>query len=143
MMCFRSTTEYYCKKDIDIYNLYPRLSSISCTDSHGRIVMINNTNTNSSPKPSAKIKEREKVYNEIESQISTVNESCKSIKEEIGVERKNEGCSFLKHFFLPRVNPTFTDDLLDCIGNFKLKRECVTNNKTWHTVQEIIISRLD
>ena len=49
----------------------------------------------------------------------------------------------IKNYFLSRVNSTFSEDLVECIANFKLTRECVTNNKTWHTVQEIVISRLD
>eukprot|EP00111_Clytia_hemisphaerica_P006377 TCONS_00018489-protein len=45
-------------------------------------------------------------------------------------------------YFLPRVNSTFIDDLLQCVSEFKVTKESLTNSKTWHTVHEIVITRM-
>ena len=45
-------------------------------------------------------------------------------------------------YFLPRVNSTFTEDLLQCVTEFKVTKESLTNSKTWHTVHEIVIIRM-
>ena len=144
-MCFRSTTEYYCKQDMDIYQLYPRLSTLSHTDSQGKITVINNTQLPS--KSSSGIEESKENGNSelhmfAEPQMGKVGEHSENIK--CGIrEIAKKSCSTVKDYFLPRVNSSFTLDLLACVEHFKLTRECVTNNKTWHTVQELVISRLD
>ena len=143
-MCFRSTTEYYCRQDMDIYQLYPRLSTLPHTDSQGKVTVINNTKLTS--KSSSGIEETKENGNSelhifADSQVGKIGENSENIKSEIR-EKAKKSCSTVKDYFLPRVNSSFTLDLLACVEHFKLTRECVTNNKTWHTVQELVISRL-
>uniref|UniRef100_A0A7M6DPG1 Uncharacterized protein n=2 Tax=Clytia hemisphaerica TaxID=252671 RepID=A0A7M6DPG1_9CNID len=42
-ICFRSTTEYFCKPDDDIFKLHPRLSSVTYIDSKGLPIIVTNS----------------------------------------------------------------------------------------------------
>lgn len=146
-MCFRSTTEYYCKQEMDIYQLYPRLSTLSHTNTQGKTTVINSKLPSKSSSRIDGTSEKgmdSESHTFTDSVIAKVNvEDDEIIEESKEIEKKNCSTHHMKDYFLPRVNSTFALDLLNCIEHFKLTRECVTNNKTWHTIQELVISRLD
>lgn len=47
-----------------------------------------------------------------------------------------------KNYFLPRINESFKEDTFDCLQHYQVIIESITNNTTWHTLKEIVISRL-
>jgi len=45
-------------------------------------------------------------------------------------------------YFLPRINENFYSECYEGIGKYQICRESITNNITWKTISEIVISKL-
>lgn len=65
-------------------------------------------------------------------------------KTEVDLDKDAEADSeFRTHnYFLPRLNSSFKQDTFDCLAEYKVTIESITNNTTWNTLKELVITRL-